>query len=152
MSSGFTNGEDFDRQLTKFARKILVAPEKAVKKVAFSLFRRIVEETPVDTGRARASWNMSIGSINTHFPPEGRYTDRGSQIGASGSAGAQANAVLAGYGADGRLPVIWISNNLPYIGELENGHSDQAPVGMLALAIDAERVEFDAAWREAMSS
>lgn len=144
MSSGFTNGHEFNAQLTQFARKIQVAPQKIVKKVAFQLFRRIIEKTPVDTGRARASWNISIGSVNSVNAPEGKYTDRGTKIGTSGMAGAQANAALAGYGADGRLPAVWISNNLPYIGELENGHSQQAPAGMLKLSINQ-------AWREAMS-
>ena len=30
---------------------------------------------------------------------------------------------------------IWISNNLPYIEALEEGHSQQAPHGMVALSL-----------------
>ena len=30
---------------------------------------------------------------------------------------------------------IWISNNLPYITALEDGHSKQAPAGMVALSL-----------------
>lgn len=145
MSSGFTNGHEFNAQLTKFARKVQVAPAKVVKKVAFQLFRRIIEKTPVDTGRARASWNIAIGSINSSVAPEG------SNQKSPGALASKANTVLAGYGADGRLPVVWISNNLPYIGELENGHSGQAPAGMLKLSIMEEEAAFNQAWREAMS-
>ena len=32
--------------------------------------------------------------------------------------------------------VIFITNNLPYINALENGHSDQAPSGMLAVTLN----------------
>jgi hypothetical protein len=145
VSSGFTNGHEFNAQLTQFARKIQVAPQKVVKKVAFQLFRRIIEKTPVDTGRARASWNASIGSINPAVAPEGQHPKSASAL------AAKAATVLAGYGADGRLPVVWISNNLPYIGELENGHSRQAPAGMLKLSIMEEEAAFNQAWREAMS-
>lgn len=145
MSSGFTNGHEFNAQLTKFARKIQVAPQKVVKKVAFQLFRRIIEKTPVDTGRARASWNISVGRINPSVAPEGQHPKSASAL------ATKANAVLAGYGADGRLPAVWISNNLPYIGELENGHSQQAPAGMLKLSIMEEEAAFNQAWREAMS-
>lgn len=145
MSSGFTNGHEFNAQLTKFARKIQVAPQKVVKKVAFQLFRRIIEKTPVDTGRARASWNIAIGRVNAAVAPEGQHPKSVSAL------ASKANAVLAGYGEDGRLPVVWISNNLPYIGELENGHSGQAPAGMVALSIMEEKAAFDQAWREAMS-
>lgn len=146
MSSGFTNGYEFNAQLTKFARKIQVAPRKVVKKVAFQLFRRIIEKTPVDTGRARASWNIAIGSIDSSIAPEG------DNLKSPGALASKANTVLAGYGTDGRLPVVWISNNLPYIGELENGHSQQSPAGMVALSIQEEQSAFNQAWREAMSS
>jgi hypothetical protein len=145
VSSGFTNGHEFNAQLTKFARKIQVAPQKVVKKVAFQLFRRIIEKTPVDTGRARASWNIAIGSINPSIAPDGQHQKNPSAL------AAKATTVLAGYGADGRLPAVWISNNLPYIGELENGHSQQAPAGMLKLSIMEEEAAFNQAWREAMS-
>lgn len=146
MSNGFTNGHEFNAQLTQFARKIQVAPQKVVKKVAFQLFRRIIEKTPVDTGRARASWNIAIGSINPAVAPEGQHPKSPNAL------AAKAATVLTSYGADGRLPVVWISNNLPYIGELENGHSQQAPAGMVGLSIAEEQAAFDLAWREAMSS
>ena len=146
MSSGFSNGHEFNAQLTKFARKIQVAPAKVVKKVAFQLFRRIIEKTPVDTGRARASWNIAVGSADASVRPEGQHPKSPAAL------ASKANTVLAGYGADGRLPVVWISNNLPYIGELENGHSQQAPAGMLALSIQEEEAAFNQAWREAVSS
>ncbi len=141
----FANTHEFDAKLTDFARRIKVAPEKVVKKISFQLFRRIIEKTPVDTGRARASWNIAIGRTDLTVAPEGTHQSN------PGGLSAKANQVLAGYGADGRLPVVIISNNLPYIVELEKGSSKQAPVGMVALSVQEEQNDFQQAWREAMS-
>lgn len=140
----FTNAHEFDAKLTAFARRVQIAPQKVVKKVAFQLFRRIIEKTPVDTGRARASWNIAIGAPDASVQPEGQYRSN------PGGLAAKANTVLAGYGADDRLPPVWISNNLPYIGELENGHSQQAPSGMVALSIAEETAAFNQVFAEAM--
>lgn len=100
------------------------------KRVAFDLFGRVIEKTPVDTGRARASWNIAIGAPDLRVMPEGKYT--GEQLKTL-----KAATVLATYGIDARkhLPPIYISNNLPYIQELEHGSSQQAPQGMLALSL-----------------
>lgn len=141
----FANTHEFDAKLTDFARRIKVAPEKVVKKISFQLFRRIIEKTPVDTGRARASWNISIGRADPSVAPEGEYRSN------PGGLAAKAMQVMAGYGADGRLPVVIISNNLPYIVELDKGSSKQAPVGMVALSVQEEQADFNTAWKEAMS-
>lgn len=139
-----TNAHEFNAKLTDFALRVKVAPQKVVKKVAFQLFRRIIQKTPVDTGRARASWNIAIGAPDAAVKPEGDYKA------SPGALAAKANSVLSGYGADGRLPVVWISNNLPYIGELENGSSQQAPAGMVALSVAEETTAFNKVFEEAM--
>ncbi len=139
-----TNEQEFKAKLTDFAKRVKIAPQKVVKKVAFQLFRRIIEKTPVDTGRARASWTIAIGSPSADVQPEGEYRSDANSL------AVKANAVLAGYGADGHLPVVWIANNLPYIGELENGSSQQAPAGMVALSIAEETAAFNQAFEEAM--
>ena len=84
--------------------------------------------TPVDTGRARASWTIAVNQANRHVMPEGRYP-------------AMPNP--------GFLDVrpgdsVVISNNLPYITALENGHSRQAPFGMVAVSIQEVRTNMGA--------
>ena len=117
-----SNLAEFQLDLTNFAR--IAVPEAhglLVKKIAFELFTRIVLKTPVDTGRARANWSVSIGA------PSGTIsaaTDKAG--GATISAGVQ--------GINGAAPaqqVIWLENNLPYIEALEDGSSLQAPAGMV---------------------
>ena len=120
----------FERALKRFAQKVELDGAILTKRVAVDLFRRIIEKTPVDTGRARASWNIAIGAPDLRVMPEGAYT--GEQL-----SGLKAATVLATYGADARkrLPPIYITNNLPYIVELEKGSSRQAPRGMMALSL-----------------
>lgn len=123
---------DFEGDLDTFAKQVGIDYAKVVKHVAFDLFRRFVEKTPVDTGRARASWNITIGKIDPTVAPEGQQPEMNTWAAEAKAASAVATlterAVLT--------TPIFITNNLPYIGELENGHSRQAPHGMVVLSID----------------
>lgn len=78
-------------------------------------FRRIsgvVLRTPVDTGRARASWGVSIGQKRTPVPPPGDYPR------AQEEAMAKAEVVLAGLRP---LQTVWVGSSLEYIPHLEFG-------------------------------
>lgn len=133
----------FNVSLDDFTRRVGLAPATVAKRVAFDLFGRIVRKTPVDTGRARASWNISVNHPNrsvvarmrtivkrgTHTP---KGLDRPSlQQAVSPSQNKSLFALNVKPGDE-----IWITNNLPYIVELEKGHSKQAPAGMVALSIE----------------
>ncbi|MEQ1792732.1 MAG: HK97 gp10 family phage protein [Nitrospira sp.] len=121
----------FEGDLDAFAKQVKLDYAKVVKRVAFDIFTRIVRKTPVDTGRARASWNLSIGTIDLTVAPEGQYPEMNTWDGE-----AKANAALATVTEKALLnDAIFITNNLPYIKELENGHSQQAPAGMVALSV-----------------
>ena len=45
-------------------------------------------------------------------------------------------------GVSKTTPTIYITNNVEYINKLEGGQSDQAPSGMLILALQATRATF----------
>lgn len=100
---------EIDEEFAEIVERGLV---QAVQTIAFELHERIVMKTPVDTGAARAAWNASIGS------PE--YVQRGT------------TAAVAGMSEP---LVVWITNAMEYASALENGHSQQAPAGMVALSI-----------------
>lgn len=101
--------------------------ERVIKRIGFSVHGKLVTSTPVDTGWARANWVVSIGA-----PFQG----------VAGSPG----AVTTGPQADGtarllvysltQSPLIWITNNVPYIRKLNEGHSKQAPANFVERAID----------------
>lgn len=97
------------------------------KLAAFHVWNGVTQKNPVDTGRSRAAWNIAIDAADLSVPPEGHHaTPLPPAIG----------AVPVG------VPVI-VSNNLPYIGELEKGHSQQAPNGFVALTVQETLAAFD---------
>jgi len=121
----------FNREIDAFARKIPLRTTTLQKKVVLEALRRLVMKTPVDTGRARGNWQVTIGD-----PARGQ-TDETDMIGTATIAqGLQALAGLPAY------QVVWISNNVDYIEELEHGHSKQAPEGMLAVTVEELRAMF----------
>lgn len=76
-------------------------------------------------GRSRANWQLSIGSITDNEIEQGGSTmDAGVII-------EQAQGALKGLMRHGIGEIIWIYNNVPYIMALEEGHSGQAPDGMV---------------------
>lgn len=113
---------EFSISLEKWADKI---PQDAVvpfvKKVTFELLRKVTMKSPVDTGRFRANWMVGIGQADpsTVEETENVAIPRGM-------------AVLGGY----REPVaVHVSNNLPYASALEDGHSKQAPAGVVGISV-----------------
>lgn len=92
--------------------------------------------TPIDTGWASANWLPSIGqpkvvdgepSNRREGPTPGEVASR-AQLAQEGT-----NDVLSWRPEDG---AIFSTNNVPYIGALNNGHSMQSPRGFVQAAIE----------------
>lgn len=83
----------------------------------------IIDDTPVDSGRARANWFVQDG---VEQPP---ITDDVDPNGTTAKSRAVEDAEKVKLGG-----TACISNGVPYIERLENGSSEQAPAGMLAAA------------------
>jgi hypothetical protein len=96
----------------------------AVEKLGLEGVKRLVEKTPVDLGTARGNWQVSISEAVEGYD-ESKTDTTGSGVIAEGSM-----QVIQAVDSNPFL-LIWITNNLPYIEALENGHSSQAPTGML---------------------
>ena len=133
--------------LNNFCEKNKVAIKEVRKNYAFALYSSIVKKTPVDTGRARANWNVSVGSPDLSTTEDTRKTPK----------------------LKDKMPdpngdeSIFISNNLPYITKLEyggypnppkkgsgktvNGYSKQAPEGMVGVTLANNEAIFNAALR-----
>lgn len=103
------------------ARQIVTeALEGVTVKVTLDLWRRLAMYTPVDTGRARAGWNIAKGERTARYtPPEGVY------------AFPAIPPVPYVRGQD-----IYITNNVSYIESLDEGSSQQAPEGFSERATD----------------
>lgn len=105
------------------AKKLEVAIETVMQKLALDIHKGVTERTPVDTGRARASWQLGLGEMNAAVAdevPEGQTLPPPGPVDVSG--------------IDGKR-VVFITNNLPYAEPLENGHSQQAPAGMVSVTL-----------------
>jgi hypothetical protein len=89
----------------------------------------VIARTPVDTGRARASWIVTVGGRSPHnrsVPAEGSYAELKSHNGAVAHGTAAAGQALAGLQPG---QTVWISSALPYILVLEFGGYPNPPKG-----------------------
>lgn len=97
------------------------------RKIIIDLDTRVVLDTPVDTGRARGNWFPSLNA------PSDQVDESASDRSGSKAVGeATSTAQRAKIG-----DIAWLTNNLPYILPLENGHSGQAPDGMVDVNLEA---------------
>lgn len=107
-------------EILRLQRKLVFLTLGAAVEISPGRFRRIsgvVLLTPVDTGRARSSWNVSISTPDTSWPS-------GPSIPPPVDA-ARAGAALQRLGT---YDTVWITSSLPYIKVLEYGGYPQNPV------------------------
>jgi len=123
-----TNISQFKLQLRAEASLPLETFVRGRNGLALELLGRIVRRTPVDTGNARGNWQLSLTSIPGNVIPNTTSVSR--------SPVAEAAPVLQRGGRFADLfSQIFIVNNAEYISFLEDGSSQQAPQGMVALSI-----------------
>lgn len=128
MANGFA---EFERRMAAIGEEVERNVTDDVRRAALVVDQVAVVSTPVDTGRLRANWIVSVGHPTFSFreaPP------------ASPEAGAQEalrqarDAISSWTLEDG---AIFISNNTDYAVPIDEGHSAQAPEGMTKQAIAA---------------
>lgn len=116
----------YTRRFARLGARIEIGVNNVVKAVAVAVDQTVVTATPVDTGRARSNWIVSLGSPSSVVIPT-------LGPGALAAAIAQGASVIASR----RLKEsIHITNNLPYIGLLNAGSSRKAPAGFVQLSVD----------------
>lgn len=134
-----TNAKRFKLDVQRFASELTEEGIlKAHRALTLIALERIIDRTPVDTGRARGNWQTTTitpakGVIDKQW--KARRKDDDARRGVNG-ANAKARAMKMGNAAIATLrpfSISHITNNLPYIEALENGHSKRAPQGMLAV-------------------
>lgn len=116
---------DFALQLDRaFAEKVEGHVVAITQKLSMEALSRVVLKSPVDTGRFRGNWTVGIG---TRPSGSSETMDAGghSTIGAGSS-------VITGMTEP---EIVYIANNLPYAERLENGWSNQAPGGIVAVTV-----------------
>lgn len=118
----------FERELSILA-DIQDAVSETGRKLALNIDRRVINETPRDTGSAKASWLAAIGQPSNEIvnTTESTAVLQAIELGAAVASGFESGDVL------------YITNNQPYIERLNEGWSEQAP-SMFVDAIIAEEV------------
>lgn len=130
--------DGFSRSIKLRARNVPREVDKVVRKVALVLDQTLVLATPVDTGRARSNWLVSIGQPRTDEINPYSELEQGTD---PSKAGERANAQAAiNQGQEqiaNRDPgeTIHVTNNVEYIGDLNDGTSAQAPAGFVQMAV-----------------
>ena len=121
--TGFT----FAADLAAFAEAIDVDLDTVHDRVIHDIHNRVTMRTPVDTGRARASWQITTGAPSTFVPAPATYDST-----AGGAAYQPPPPITPPMSIK---DTVYITNNIPYIEYLENGTSDQSPTGMVAITL-----------------
>jgi len=100
--------------------------EKLLRVVVLDVDARLKMESPVDTGRFRASWQVGENSATGGIAPDGSYPSA-------------PPLTRIGYSREKLGNVYSVHNNLPYATPLANGHSRKALTGWVqAIAKDAQ--------------
>lgn len=126
----------FNQWVTKQVKAHNVSTDKAIRKIGFDLLSTILERQPygrhpVRTGRARAGWYASVRglgmpfNLNSGIDPAINDVPRGQLEG----------SFVDHLGLLHLDKYIEFINSVKYIVFLEYGHSKQAPVGFVRMAM-----------------
>lgn len=111
---------NFSLDLEQFSKQLSTDLSNLTRKFALNLWGNITRRTPVDTGRARGSWFVTI---NTPSEKVREKIAKGKVLPAPAIPTIKASTHF------------FITNNLPYIKRLEYGYSKQAPYGMVRVSL-----------------
>jgi hypothetical protein len=116
----------FRADLTRFQKEIMPNEHaKFWRRVSLGILKDVIQGTPVDTGLAKGNWQTTGGE------PASGVVETLDKNGSESIAKGQSVIMKT----DPVRQVLWITNNLPYIEALEDGHSGQARNGWVELAL-----------------
>ena len=137
----------FAAQLEEFASFCMERADEVFYEIVLSLTSKIIEKSPVDTGRFKANWQYSkngytTGSLNQYdIAGAGPYgKDQGvphKTVDAHAEARKEISANKPKMG-----DTVYIYNNLIYSVPLEYGWSNQAPSGVVRINLALVGAEF----------
>lgn len=122
-TAGFTdNVAEFNAELHAAMKAFPQDANKIKRTAAMGIMRGVILHAPIDTGRYRDNWQASLGS-----PIMEEVAVRG-----------EAATMMAGMSAIAAVQPgqdIYITNNVPYVEVIEDGHSDRAPHGVAGVTL-----------------
>jgi len=118
------------RNLRRLGDRIVDRADELTRRVALAVLSEVVVSTPVDTGRARGNWLVGLGG-----PDEPGLDEQRANADRSGQRAIRRGSERIRDRRPGQQ--IFVSNNVPYIGRLNDGSSAQAPAGFVPDAVAA---------------
>jgi hypothetical protein len=128
-------GGTFSKEITAFVRATTLRADLVFNKVVLDTYGQLVQESPVDTGRFRAAWRVSVtrgpvGRVDRSVPPpRNRRRGRRGPTGGDPINRTEQGRALSGIKRVRLGDMVHITNSLPYARRLEDGWSKQAPKG-----------------------
>lgn len=120
---------------TAFIKVVEKDLEQKRHQIAVETLGAVISGSPVDTGAYRANHRVSVDGVDLGYDLGlGLGKDREPPKGATTGVVSYGEGLEQIAGAEGPYREVVIQNNLPYSGEIEHGHSDQAPDGVYELA------------------
>jgi hypothetical protein len=137
--------KDFNLGIDHFMQ--VAVPENhhaLMRRITLKLYDSVTDKMPTDTGWHRANWGVQIGRSTPVAGAVGTYPEekRGQYQAMPRTAYFNAHDIVS-ITPLGNFPFIWLYNHAPGIEALEDGHSQQAPTGMLAHALNDLQVFVD---------
>ena len=112
----------WNNQPSNFTLQLLSEADTLTKKITGEMLQQVVVRSPVDSGAYRSNHRVSIGNVDTSYD----VSDT--------SNGAISKGIRTIQAGGGLGKVVHVSNSLPYAVRLENGWSQQAPLGVYSLS------------------
>jgi hypothetical protein len=121
-----TNLRDIAADLKAFEADVKAAHTEHIRAVGGELLELLVQSSPVDTGHFKANWQVSIGRpatgiVNSVDPGGAQTIARGTNV---------LRRVKA-------FDTVYLTNNVPYAQELEEGSLQRPPASMVKAAVAA---------------
>lgn len=104
-----------------FGVKALKDADQFTKKITGEMLQQVITRSPVDSGAFRGNHRVGIGALD----PNANKADTSNPL-------QKGLATIQSGGGLGKF--VLISNSLPYAIRLENGYSQQAPLGIYSLS------------------
>ena len=115
---------NFGRRIERVGDDVEDGVNRVVRQAAVAVNQTVTLATPVDTGRARANWQVGIGAPVLEATED---TDK--------DGGPTINRNNGKIALRRERQTIYISNNVSYIGSLNAGSSAKAPAGFVEEAV-----------------
>lgn len=132
---GGLNGS-FSETLRQYRDQALADVDEVFRKVVIEIGSSVIRLSPVDTGRFRGNWQMTIDA------PASASLDNYDKEGHDTIARLVSDAQPLTFGQ-----TAYIVNNLIYAVSLEYGHSNKAPAGMVRITLEGFQQMVDEAAR-----